>query len=186
MKNLRVCALVLPLLFLAAPAGAAGKPAPAAPHPVPKEIHLRHLGGAGEWQAYAFREKSGPVCYLVGSPIKTEPKALKRKRPVAMVTHRPDEHVFNVVSFTEFYPLKSGSDVSLDVGGTDFDLFSHGDTAWSRSSDTDKTIVEGMAKGREAIVKATPRKGPQTADTYSLIGFTKALSLIDKACGVER
>jgi hypothetical protein len=187
MTKIRLCLLISPLLLLlAVPAGAAKKHAPAAAHPEGTAPHPRPLGGAGEWEAYAFREKSGPVCYLYGHPVKTEPKNGKRRAPVAMVTHRPDEHVFDVISFTEFYPLKAGSSVSLDVGGSKFDLFTHGDTAWSPTAETDKTIVETMRKGRDAVVTASPLKGPRTTDTYSLTGFTKALSLIDKACDVKR
>jgi Invasion associated locus B (IalB) protein len=176
--------LLLPLLLLALPASAAHKAPP--PHPRETAPHPKHLGGAGRWQAYAFGTKAAPVCYLYGDPVKTGPKNFRRKAPVAMVTHRPEEHVFNVVSFTEFTPLKVGSAVSLDVDATKFDLFTHGDTAWSPTAETDKTIVETMSKGREAIVKTTPKTGPQITDTYSLVGFTKALLLIDKACGVKR
>ena len=103
-----------------------------------------------------------------------------------MVTHRPGEKVANVVSFIEGYPLKEGSEVSLDVGGTKFDLFTQGDSAWARTSELDKSIVEAMAKGKQAIVKGMPQKGSATTDTYSLAGFAQALALIDKACDVKR
>lgn len=147
---------------------------------------VQRLGGTGSWSAYLYREKSGRVCYIAGGPQKTEPAKFKRKSPAAMITHRPEESVANVVSFDEGYPLKEGSDVSLDVSATHFDLFTKGDTAWSRTSDLDKTIVEAMAKGRQAVVKAMPQKGPSTIDTYSLSGFAQTLALIDKACGIKR
>jgi hypothetical protein len=158
----------------AEPAHAAGKTA------------VQRIGGAGTWNAYLHKEKSTRVCYLAGGPHKSEPARFKRKLPAAMVTHRPDENVANVVSFVEGYPLKEGSDASLDVDGAHFDLFTKGDTAWSRTSDLDKAIVEAMAKGRQAVLKATPQKGPGTTDTYSLSGFAPTLALIDKACGVKR
>lgn len=103
-----------------------------------------------------------------------------------MVTHRPEEKVANVVNFVEGYPLKEGSEVSLDIAGAKFDLFTKGDSAWARTSDLDKTIVEAMAKGQQAIVKGIPQKGRPTTDTYSLAGFAQALAMIDKACGVKR
>jgi hypothetical protein len=103
-----------------------------------------------------------------------------------MVTHRPDEKVASVVTFVEGYPLKESSDASLDVGGTKFDLFTKGDSAWAATADLDKTIVEAMTKGKQAIVKGTPQKGPATTDTYSLAGFAQAVALIDKACDVKR
>jgi hypothetical protein len=144
------------------------------------------LGAADSWTAYSYTEKSGKVCYLTGTAKKSEPVGSKRKRPLAMVTHRPGEKAVNVVSFVEEYPLKDGSDVSLDIDGKTFELFTKGDSAWARTSELDKEIVETMAKGKQAIVRGTPQRGPSTTDTYSLAGFAQALGLIDKACEVKR
>ena len=143
------------------------------------------LGGLA-WTAYAYSEKSGKVCYLAGEPKKSEPASGKRRHPLAMVTHRPGEKIANVVSFIEGYPLKDGSEVSLDIGGAKFDLFTKGDSAWARTPELDRAIVEAMSKGQQAVVKGTPQKGPATTDTYSLAGFAEALALIDKACDVKR
>jgi Invasion associated locus B (IalB) protein len=158
----------------------------AAPKPAASRTAVQRLGGTGAWNAYLYKERSGRVCYLAGGAQKSEPGKFKRKAPAAMVTHRPDENVANVVSFAEGAPLKEGSDASLDVDGAHFDLFTKGDTAWSRTSDLDKAIVEAMAKGRQAVFKATSQKGPTTTDTYSLAGFAQTLALIDKACSVKR
>ena len=152
----------------------------------PAGATAEHLGSVEGWTAYAYNEKSGKVCYLAGEAKKSEPAGGKRKHPVAMVTHRPGEKVANVVSFVEGYPLKEGTDVSLDIGGAKFDLFTKGDSAWARTSELDKAIVEAMAKAKQATVKGTPQKGPSTTDTYSLAGFAQALALIDKACDVKR
>lgn len=150
------------------------------------ETAAERLGFADGWTAYAYSEKSGKVCYLAGEPKKSEPAGRKRKHPLAMITHRPGEKIANVVSFLEGYPLKEDSEVSLDVGGAKFDLFTKGDSAWARTPELDKSIVEAMAKGKQAIVKGTPPKGKATTDTYSLAGFAQALALIDKACDVKR
>jgi hypothetical protein len=179
--------VVLGLLLSTSAAGHAEsskKPANAAP--TPAGTPAERLGTADAWTAYAYSEKSGKVCYLAGEPKKNEPAAGKRKRPLAMITHRPGEKIANVVSFVEGYPLKEGSEASLDIGGAKFDLFTKGDSAWARTPELDKAIVEAMTKGKQAIVKGTPQKGPATTDTYSLIGFAQALALIDKACDVKR
>lgn len=157
----------------------------AARHPAATAVAQR-IGGAGPWSAYLYKAKTGRVCYLAGAPQKTEPARFKRKPPSLTVTHRPQENVFNVVNFLEGYPLKPGSDASLDIDGTNFDLFTKDDGAWSRTADTDKAIVEAMAKGRKAVIKGTSEKGATTTDTYSLSGFTQTLAVIDKACGVKR
>ena len=173
--------LLMPAMGRAADAKKSSQLAPpAAANPIER------LGSNDAWTAFTYRERSGKVCYVAGAPQKSEPASAKRKPPVAMVTHRPGEKVANVVSFDERYPLKEGSDVSLDIGGEKFDLFTKGGSAWARTSELDKTIVETMAKGRQAVVKATPLKGPATIDTYSLAGFAQALAMIDKACEIKR
>jgi invasion protein IalB len=182
--RLILLALSLVPLAIANAAGPAKKPSAAATGSA--STASQRLGSAEGWTAYEFKEKSGQVCYLAGAPQKSETAGVRRKPPTAMVTHRPDEKVANVVSFDEGYPLKEGSTAALDIGGAKFDLFTKGDSAWAATSDLDKTIVEAMSKGKEAILKATPQKGKPTTDTYSLAGFSQALAMIDKACGIKR
>jgi Invasion associated locus B (IalB) protein len=190
-----VSKLVLPLLgalcavlFLSPASGATTKPkatpAPAAA-PGADPGPAKPLGSAGSWNAYLAQNRSGKVCYLVSQPEKSDP-AVARKRVMAMITHRTADNVSNVVSFDEGYPLNESDDVVLEVGPDKFTLFAKDDTAWARTADLDKTIVAALAKEKQAVVKATPKKGRATTDVYSLAGFSKALSLIDKACDVKR
>lgn len=155
---------------------------PAASDPGP----AKPLGNVGSWTAYLAQNKSGKVCYLVGQPEKTGPAAMKRKTVMAMVTHRTEDNVANVISFDEGYPLKEDAAVALQVGGEKFELFAKDESAWARTADLDRAIVGALAKEKQAVVKATPKKGHATTDTYSLAGFSKALALIDKACDVKR
>ncbi|HXO91627.1 MAG TPA: invasion associated locus B family protein [Stellaceae bacterium] len=186
-RPLRLMLLVLWLFPLAmSVAGAAEQKkssdaASAAPPALPQR-----LGSEKGWTAYVYKEKTGQVCYFAGGAQKSEPANAKRKPPAAMVTHRPEEKVANVVSFDEGYPLKEGSLATLDIGGTKFELFTNGNKAWARTADLDKAIVEAMAKGTQAVIKGTPQKGPPTNDTYALAGFAQALAMIDKACGIKR
>jgi hypothetical protein len=186
-QRARLSVMMMMLVLVAAPPGFAETvKKPAAPKHPSATIPAQRIGGVGAWNAYLYKGKSGKVCYLGGAPQKSEPAKFKHKPPSATVTHRPDENVFNVVSFDEGYLLKDGSAASLDVDGTHFDLFTKGDSAWSRTSDLDKAIVEAMAKGKQAVVKGTSQKGPLTTETYSRAGFTQTLALIDKACGARR
>ena len=186
-RLLRLTLLVLWAFWLAMPdAVGAEKKKSGDAAPGPPAAQSQRLGSAEGWTAYVYKEKAGQVCYLAGGPRKSEPANAKRKPPTAMVTHRPEEKVANVISFAEGYPLKEGSDASLDIGGAKFDLFTKGDSAWARTADLDKTIVEAMAKGKQAIVKGTPQRGQPTTDTYALAGFAQALAMIDKACGIKR
>jgi hypothetical protein len=192
MTTSRRSRVFLPMLLLAAAASlaspAAGEETHHAPRPAssPTESAPKRLGAVDGWSAYVYKEKSGRVCYLFGEAQKAEPAGIKRKAPTAMVTHRPEEKINNVVSFTEGYPLRKGSNVTVDVGGSKFDLFTRDDSAWASTADLDKSIVDALTKGKEAVVKGVPEKGPSTTDTYSLAGFPKALALIDKECGIKR
>jgi Invasion associated locus B (IalB) protein len=179
-------ALSITLFLLPRPGHAADLQKPGKAALSPADTPSEQLGTAAGWTAYTYREKSGKVCYIAGGPQKSEPAGARRKRPIAMVTHRPGEKAENVVSFAEGYPLKADSDVSVEIGSEKFDLFTKGDSAWARTSELDKAIVEAMAKGKQAVVKGTPQKGPITTDMYSLAGFAQALALIDKACEVKR
>ncbi|MGE0258127.1 MAG: invasion associated locus B family protein [Alphaproteobacteria bacterium] len=169
--------------------GQAAKPKrepPAQPAVVSSAPKTQSLGTVGAWSAYASGEKSSRICYLVGRPQKTDSAGIDRKAPVAMVTHRPSENISNVVSFVEGYPLKSGTDVALEIDDKKFDMFTNDDSAWARTAELDRTIVSAFIGGRTATVKGTPGSGKPTTDVYSLSGFTKALALIDEACGISR
>ena len=171
---------------MAAEAATPKKPQPAAAAPSGGTSNTEALGTSGSWSAYASRDKTGRVCYLVGQPEKSDSAGTPRKSPSAIVTHRPAENISNVVSFVEGYSLKEGSEVALEIGDKKFDLFTKDDGAWARTAELDRTIVSTLAHGKSAIVKGTPQKGRATTDIYSLAGFPKALALIDKACGVKR
>ena len=144
------------------------------------------LGTAGAWSAYLAADKTGRVCYLAGSPEKSESSGVARHPASGMVTHRPAENIANVVSFVEGYTLKPGSAVTLDIGDRKFEMFTDGDGAWARTSDLDRAIVTALAAGHSAVVKGVSPQGHTTADVYSLVGFDKALAMIDKACGIKR
>lgn len=163
------------------------KPAPSAPAATSADPGpAKPLGGAGSWNAYIAQNKAGKVCYLVGTPQKSEPAGMKRGEVMAMVTHRTADDVSNVVSFDEGYPLNENDDVIVEVGRDKFPLFAKDDTAWARTSELDRAIVSTLAKEKEVIVKGTPVRGRPTTDIYALSGFSRALALIDKACNVKR
>jgi hypothetical protein len=179
-------AALLYAIPLPAQAAKPKKEPPAQPAVVSSAPKTQSLGTVGAWSAYAAGEKSNRICYLVGRPQKTDSAGIDRKAPVAMVTHRPSESISNVVSFVEGYTLKNGTDVALEVDDKKFDMFTNDDSAWARTAELDRTIVSAFVAGRTATVKGTPTSGKPTTDVYSLSGFTKALALIDEACGISR
>jgi len=80
--------------------------------------------------------------------------------------HRPEEKSLRMSSsFVEGYPLKEGSDASARHQRRENSLCSRKkDSAWAATPELDKTIVEAMAKGKQAIVKGMPQKKGQADD----------------------
>ncbi|MDB5358974.1 MAG: hypothetical protein JWO51_271 [Rhodospirillales bacterium] len=154
----------------------------AAPAAAPKE-----LGEFHGWTAYTMTDGKGEICYVVGAPKTQEPAKAKRDAHL-LITHRPSDKAFNVVSVEPGpnFAFAKGTDVTVAVDKQSFAFFTSADTAWSRDSDTDKAVVIAMSKGKELTVKAKPAKGADISDTYALAGFGDALGAIDKACKVKR
>lgn len=143
------------------------------------------LATNGAWEAYAYGEKAGKVCYMASAPKSSEGAAKDRGQPYLSVTHRPADKSINVVSVVAGYAFKKGSDVEVDIDGAKFKMFTNGEGAWMNDAAGDKALVAAMAKGNKMIVRGTPAKGAVTVDTYALTGFSASYGEIGKACGVK-
>jgi hypothetical protein len=147
---------------------------------------VHKLGVSGPWEAYVDEAPGGKICFIVGKPFKVDDGHAKPDEVRMSVTHRPSDKVANVVNFILGYRAKAESDAILDIDGKKFPLFTQRDGAWTRDASTDRAVVTAMTRGRDAIIKAEPEHGKPTADSYDLSGFTAAIGMIDKACGVKR
>lgn len=141
------------------------------------------LGRSQDWTAYTITENGNKVCYVASQPKKDEGNYTQRGEIYTLVTHRPAEGKFNVITVYAGYPYKESSSVtiSFDGGKKSFQLFTHGETAWALDK-FDSEIVDAMKAGRDMVIKGTSSRGTVTTDTYSLLGVTAALNTIDKAC----
>lgn len=152
-----------------------------APLPVGAQ-DIKRLGKFDNWRAFTYEENGSPVCYMASEPLTEEGDYSSRGDVYAMVTHHVGRGTSDVVSFVIGYPFKKQSRVTVDIDGKKFTLFTHKDTAWAADKKTDRALVRAMIRGREMVVKGVSRRGTETADSYSLIGFTDAHRAIDQAC----
>jgi hypothetical protein len=104
--------------------------------------------------------------------------------------------VRNEVQTVVGYPLRPTSDSffhSATVDGKRYSMRSMADeagtneneseAAWIASTEDEPGLVEALKKGSKLVVTGTSnRSGIELSDTYSLSGFTAAMSAIDKAC----
>ncbi len=160
---------------------ASGSTALAADPPEPKL-----LGEYKGWSAYTLGEAKGDICYAVSDPKKSDPPKLKRNAVHLLVTHRPAEKQFNVVSVELGYTAAKELSAAVEIDKTKLDFFTDHQMAWARDAETDKSTTTAMIKGNELTVKAKSAAGTETTDVFALAGFADALQQIDKACKVKR
>ncbi|MBQ9236094.1 MAG: hypothetical protein IJ184_06500 [Alphaproteobacteria bacterium] len=143
------------------------------------------LGEYGDWTAYYDRDSSGPVCYMASSPKRDEGKYTSRGSIYTVVTHRPNEKSYDVITINAGYTYKPASAVEIKIGTQTFgenELFTSGGKAWAINTAADKKIVAAMKRGSRMIVNGTSSKGTKTKDTYSLDGFSSAYKAISNKC----
>jgi hypothetical protein len=143
------------------------------------------IGSFGNWQALTFEENGKPGCYVIAEPDRKEGAYTSRGQVYALVTHRPSDKSFDVVTVMAGYDYKQGSEVTVQIGSDKFSLFTEGGMAWASDED-DRKLVDAMKKGSGMSVHGISSRGTETTDTYSLSGFTKAYTAIGTACGVKQ
>ncbi|QMU58744.1 MAG: hypothetical protein GKR98_11400 [Boseongicola sp.] len=138
---------------------------------------------------WAVFEGSDPKeCWAVTAPKETtntrdgRQVSVRRGDILLFVTYRPQQDVVAEVSFTGGYPFAEGSTVTMDVGGTTFELFTEGEYAWPATPADDQKIVTAMKRGANAVLTARSSRGTQTKDTFSLLGATAMIQDADNRC----
>ncbi len=142
----------------------------------------KHLADNGDWAAYENTNGKGKICFAITEPKKKLPKKVSRDPVYFLITNRPKEKIKNEVSIITGYPYKADSITTVQIGDDKFELYTKADGAWIDNAKAEKRLIKSMKNGNTMIVKGTSRRGTVTTDEYSLIGITKTISVIDKAC----
>ena len=139
-----------------------------------------------------FVESDPTSCWAVSSPKETvntkegRVVSVKRGDILLFVTYIPSQGAKGQISFTGGYPFAPGSQVSMEISGQTFQLFTDKATnpemAWAPSEADDAKIITAMKRGAEAVLTARSARGTTTKDTFSLLGFTAALEEASKRC----
>jgi hypothetical protein len=135
-----------------------------------------------------FTEESPKECWGVSIPKETvntrdgQPVQARRGDIMLFVTFRPGSGARGEISFTGGYPFADGSTVGVSIDGNAFELFSDGEWAWPASPEADAALLAAMKAGTTAVITARSGRGTQTADTFSLRGFTAAMTEAEKRC----
>ena len=133
-----------------------------------------------------FTEEEPKECWGVTVPKETvntrdgQPVSVRRGDILLFVTYRPGKP--GEVSFTGGYPFAEGSTVAMNVDGNSFELFTDGEWAWPATPESDAQLLAAMKAGTNATLTARSGKGTQTQDTFSLRGFTAAMTEAETRC----
>lgn len=135
----------------------------------------------GDWGVYVSQGKS-KICYALGEPKDRKPSGLKRDPAYIFISSRPSENVRDEVSIVVGFPMKEGSDATLEVGGMSFPFYTKNDGAWVRNAAEESKLIEALRKNRDFTVKSTSTRDHVTTDRYSLSGVSQALDRVAQEC----
>ncbi|MGG7567362.1 invasion associated locus B family protein [Rhodovulum sp. DZ06] len=130
----------------------------------------------------------GKVCWIVSEPTTSTARKggkvvqVRRGDIYLMVSVRPGQGVKNEISMVAGYPFKPGSEVKATIGSQTYEMFTKGENAWLDDPSIDDRMVVAMKKGITAKLVGVSSRGTQTEDTFSLRGFTAAITLAQDLC----
>ena len=143
------------------------------------------LGSEGDWTA--FVGDAPKECWAVSPPKSTRntdaegnPKEVARGDIRLYVAYRPGQN--GEVSFQGGYPFAPDSTVEVNVGGSNFKLFTEGENAWTGSPDEDAKLIAALRAGAEVSVSGRSARGTRTVDVFSLKGITAMTNKARETC----
>lgn len=139
-------------------------------------------GQNGDWSY--FSSKNPKECYAAAEPGSStatnagKAVTVNRGQIRLYVTYRGQTPE---IAFAGGYPFAPDSKVTLDVGGTKFELFTDGEWAWPAPTD-DTKVLAALKGGSQATVSGRSQRGNVTKDTFSLKGATASIEEAAKLC----
>lgn len=146
------------------------------------------IGAKRDWSIFKQGAADQRQCWIVTQPLTStakrggQPVSVNRGDIFLMIAIRPGGGVKNEVSFMSGYPFKQNASVKMKIGSSDFELFTEGEAAWTDSASQDDQVVGAMRRGAKAVVTGVSSRGTTTTDTFSLLGFTAALTEARALC----
>ena len=144
------------------------------------------VGANTAWSV--FEESGSGECWAVSAPTESTVTqdgrlvSARRGTILMFVSYWKGEGGTGQVSFAAGYPFRDGSTVAMTIGNSNFELFTDGETAWSRGPEDDAKIIAAMKRGAKAVVVGFSSRGKRTEDSFSLLGFTASVDDAQKRC----
>lgn len=139
----------------------------------------KHDKTFNDWNTFTMTQGGKKVCYIASYPKKQEGNYNSRGEPYVLVTSRGAN---DEVSTSSGYPYKKDSEVTVNIDGKVYKLFTKGELAWAPDAKSDAQLVEAMKKGRKMTVRGTSQLDTYSEDSYSLSGVTAAYRRMKSLC----
>ena len=157
--------------------------------PVAAQESTNRVAAQTDWSVF-IEENPSKECWGVSAPKgwtaarggADVTSGVRRGDILLFVTFRPGAGSAGEVSYTGGYPFADGSTVTMTVGSDRYELFTDGEWAWTGSPDEDAKVVAALKRGSEATLVARSARGTETTDTFSLLGFTAAMTEAEARC----
>jgi invasion protein IalB len=162
---------------------------PAAPDSAAAQSAAQLLAEFGNWGAYTASPNGRKICFALAKPATSDTVPPGRPRDPAwlFVSTRPAEKVREEVSVIIGYPFKANTDASLEIGSTNFAMYTQNDSnkiggAWVKNAAEEARLVDAMRKGQEITVRGESERGTKTIDKFPLKGVAQALERAALEC----
>lgn len=146
------------------------------------------IGSFSDWNAYTYSDSEGKSCYIAARPqdSKYSQDISGRDPAFFLITTRissdPSKTVRNEASTISGYPFAPESNVTVDVDGQKFTMFTREDNAWFNDRNSEAAFVEAIKAGNKMTVEGKSGRGTVSTDEYSLSGVTAGLKAVADAC----
>ena len=125
---------------------------------------VQHIGVFDDWNAYIYTSKKDKVCFVSSMPLRSTGEYTRRGDVFLLISSRPNEEIYDTVTFVAGYTFMPRSEALLRVGKVKADLFTSEDTAWAKNMKTDAEIARAMNTGVRLTVKGVTVQGIETHD----------------------
>ena len=142
----------------ARPGAEAAAPAAAAANPRRQRYAARAIRRLGRLHGQPRRQES-----LLRARQADARRPIRPSRPrdpaFLFVSTRPAEKVKEEVSVDHRLSVQARSEATVEVGATNFALYTQNDGAWIKNAAEEARMVDAMRKGADLVVKGNPARG---------------------------
>ncbi len=142
----------------------------------------RDLGIFHHWAALTYSIDGKMVCSMWSQPADKKGKYKRRGDVYAFFSHTPGAKRFHELTFEIGYTFKKDSILQVRIDGESYEFTAEGSQAWNADRALDKRIARALRAGKSMVVQGVSSRNTETTDRYSLKGFTRAHSKINRAC----